>query len=134
MHIPSRTVASVPRPPAPNADTNERKEKRTIKTTYYIILYNNNVVFMVLIVNQYYGVLSVFMSLTTRDVVQHKFYYSSMPLRKSRQTFLIIFFHIIPMIEGPLVCFYRNMNLIFIVHKLNQDVSSLVLKEYNLNI
>ena len=89
---------------------------------------------MVLIANQYYGALSVFMSLTTRDVVQHKFYYSSMPLGKSRQTFLIIFFHNIPMIEGPLVCLYRDMNLFFIVHKLNQDVSSLVLKEYNLNI
>ena len=89
---------------------------------------------MILIVNQYYGVLSVFINRTTRNVAQHKFYYSSMPLGKSRQTFLIKFFHIIPMIEGPLVCFYRNMNLIFIVHKLNQDVSSLVLKEYNLNI
>lgn len=40
-------------------------------------------------------------------------------LRKSRQTFLIILFHLIPMVIRPNISFYRNVNLLLIMQELH---------------
>lgn len=44
--------------------------------------------------------------------------------RKSRQTFLIILFHLIPMVIRPNICFYRNMNLLLIMQEFHQDITT----------
>ena len=44
--------------------------------------------------------------------------------RKSRQTFLIILFHLIPMVIRPNISFYRNMNLLLIMQEFHQDITT----------
>ena len=55
-------------------------------------------------------------------------------LRKSRQTFLIILFHLIPMVIRPNISFYRNVNLLLIMQELHQYITTLILEEYKLDI